>query len=117
MTAISNVAGHCPMGCGSTLFIDAGGHVTCGSQLCPNPGAVDELLDQGREQEHVVHLGRTEFNLLHPLRERLGNALLACDLHKWIASQPGPPTALGVYRVKWRGDPHGAMWTYLREAT
>lgn len=39
-----SVAGRCPMGCGSTLFLGAGGHVTCSFVDCPDPAAVDELL-------------------------------------------------------------------------
>jgi hypothetical protein len=38
------VAGECPMGCGRTLFLGSGGHVTCSLLGCPNPAAADEWL-------------------------------------------------------------------------
>jgi hypothetical protein len=41
---VERVAGECPMGCGRTLFLGDGGHVTCSLIGCPAPGAVDELL-------------------------------------------------------------------------
>lgn len=40
------VAGQCPMGCGTTLFLGEGGHVTCSFVECSNPGAADELLER-----------------------------------------------------------------------
>lgn len=41
------VAGRCPMGCGETLTLGSGGHVTCSLIGCPNPTAADELLHLG----------------------------------------------------------------------
>lgn len=41
---MTKVAGKCPMGCGETLFLGDGGHVTCSFNKCPNPGMVDEML-------------------------------------------------------------------------
>jgi len=38
------VKGRCPMGCGETLFLGAGGHVTCSFIDCPDPAAVDDWL-------------------------------------------------------------------------
>lgn len=38
------VQGRCPMGCGSTLFLGAGGYVTCSLIGCPDPGRADKLL-------------------------------------------------------------------------
>ena len=38
------VVGRCPMGCGATLFLGSGGHVTCSWEHCPDPGAADDLL-------------------------------------------------------------------------
>jgi hypothetical protein len=37
------IAGKCPMGCGDSLFVGAGGHITCSWIECPNPSAADEL--------------------------------------------------------------------------
>lgn len=39
------IRGYCPMGCGETLFIGAGGYITCSWLTCPNPTAVCDLLD------------------------------------------------------------------------
>lgn len=38
------VAGNCPMGCGETLFLGSGGHVTCSFLECPEPTAAADLL-------------------------------------------------------------------------
>lgn len=38
------VAGRCPSGCGETLFLGAGGHVTCAFRGCPDPAAASALL-------------------------------------------------------------------------
>jgi hypothetical protein len=103
------VAGYCPMGCGETLFVGAGGFVTCSNLPCPRPDAVSDLLGD-RETEHVVKLGERVFTVRHPLRERLDDALMTCDLHEWIECRAGPPAATGRYRVVWRGEPSTARW-------
>lgn len=56
------VAGFCPMGCGATLFVGSGGHVTCRRISCPDPSAVDRLLDD-RETEHVVEFRLADFTI------------------------------------------------------
>lgn len=110
-----DVAGYCPMGCGSTLFLGAGGRITCRHIDCPNPSAVDDLLDD-RETEHIVEFGETAFTVRHPLRERLGDALMTCRLHQTIADgSGGPPIAPGRYRAR---ASHGAgfqawAWEHL----
>src|ERR1700734_726671 len=84
------VQGCCPMGCGETLTLAAEGCVTCMSLRCPRPDAVTVLLGD-QETEHVVVFGAAEFTVRHPLRERLDDALMDCDLHHDIAAMPGPP--------------------------
>lgn len=97
--AVGGVAGHCPA-CGwQSLFLGKGGHVTCARLACPNPTAVDEILDD-RETEHIVTLHATTFTIRHPLIERVGDALMTCDLHTRLATLAGPPSALGRYRVR-----------------
>lgn len=93
------VAGYCPMGCGRTLFLGSSGHVTCSYLPCPNPTAVDTLLDNA-ETEHVVLLDANTFTVQHPLRERLAGELWECGLHARIAGLDGPPRTLGKYRVR-----------------
>lgn len=78
------VAGYCPMGCGQTLMLGEGGFVTCSLLACPDPSAVATILDDG-ETEHVVKFERSTFTVRHPLRERLGDRLMACELHNEIA--------------------------------
>lgn len=98
MTAYPQVVGFCPMGCGHTLFLGEGGHVTCSYGMCPRPDAVDELLAD-RETEHVVRLWDDTFAVQHPLRERLDGGLFDCQLHDGLAQQDGPPYEPGQYRV------------------
>ncbi|MFL6138820.1 MAG: DUF6085 family protein [Frankiaceae bacterium] len=104
------VAGHCPMGCGATLFLGSGGYVTCSYIGCPEPDAVATLLADG-EPEHIVVLEATTFTVRHPLRERLRDELMECALHDWVASLDGPPRQLGRYRVAWRGTPAASTWS------
>ena len=48
LDAFPRVQGRCPMGCGETLFLGAGGYVTCSWIDCPEPDAATRLLlDQG----------------------------------------------------------------------
>lgn len=99
------VQGYCPMGCGQTLFLGEGGHITCSYGMCPNPSAVDEILAD-RETEHVVRLNRTNFDVQHPLRERLDGELFDCGMHAAIAACVGPPEEPGhLYRVRAFDEP------------
>lgn len=43
---MDRVAEVCPRGCGETLFLGEGGHVTCSNSACPDPSAVDALLSR-----------------------------------------------------------------------
>jgi hypothetical protein len=49
------IVGVCPMGCGETLFLGDGGHVTCSFEQCPDRTAAGMLLSaaaaQQRQQE------------------------------------------------------------------
>lgn len=98
------VSGHCPMGCGETLFVGEGGHITCSFIRCPNPGAVARIL-RDPETEHRVLFSETSFIVTHPLRERLDGGLAKCELHRWLTERGGPPVRPGVYRATLaRGD-------------
>ena len=92
------VAGYCPMGCGATLFLAAGGHITCSYQGCPNSTAVADILDE-RETEHIVTIRDDNFSILHPLRERLGSQLDDCAIHAYMMGLSGPPAMPGRYRA------------------
>ncbi len=109
------VQGYCPMGCGRTLFLADGGYVTCSYVHCPRRDAVADLLAD-TETEHIVKFGETEFTVRHPLRERLDDALMDCDLHSDIAAMSGPPVRPGTYRARWADyhaeTPGYGQWTW-----
>lgn len=109
--ADSQVRGHCPMGCGETLFVASGGYLTCSWHKCPNPTAVADLLEH-RETEHIVDLGPTGFTIKHPLRERLEGDLFECGLHARIAALDGPSRQSGRYRVTVFAD-GGWAWSRI----
>jgi hypothetical protein len=104
---MTRVRGYCPMGCGETLFLGDGGHVTCSLIGCPRQGAVDELLSE-RDAGHVVRIGEETFDVQHPLRERLEGGLFACELHAWLSSLGGPPVPPGRYDAA--PAPNGRSW-------
>jgi len=106
---VTDVRGFCPMGCGETLFLGSGGYVTCSLIGCPRPDAVSTLLDD-RETDHVVHLKERTFTVRHPLRERLNDALMRCDLDTYLIALNGPPGLPARYRVGWKGE----RWTWQR---
>lgn len=61
------VVGRCPMGCGETLFVGSGGHITCSFVECPNPTAAGEIISpEAIEQRQQEDTERTM------LLERLG---------------------------------------------
>ena len=109
------VDGYCPMGCGRTLFLADDGDITCSYLHCPRRDAVTELLAD-RETEHIVIFAETEFTIRHPLRERLDDALMDCDLHKDISAMTGPPVKPGTYRARWApydaATPAYGRWTW-----
>jgi Family of unknown function (DUF6085) len=100
------------MGCGETLFLGAGDYITCAELTCPRPDAVADILDDGEPQHIVQIVDETGFTVRHPLRERLDDDLMRCDLHAWIAAQAVPPALPGRYRVMWAGDPPPGVWTW-----
>lgn len=64
---------------------------------------------EDRETEHVLNIQPHDFSILHPLRERLDQELLKCDLHWHLVSLPGPPVTPGRYRAllvdgQWRWE-------------
>lgn len=99
-----DVQGHCPMGCGETLFLGSGGYVTCSWFSCPRPDAASLLLEQ-TETDHVVEFADDDtFTIMHPLRERLEGELMACPLHAYLVGLVGPPVAAGRYHASYLGS-------------
>ncbi len=92
------VQGFCPMGCGSTLFLASGNYITCSLDKCPDPCAANDILAEN-EPHHIVKFGEATFDVIHPLRERLGDDLFNCRLHSLIKAMWGPPVAPGRYRA------------------
>lgn len=105
------IRGYCPMGCGETLFLGAGGYVTCSWLNCPEPDAAAAILGDA-EHEHVVTFGEEGFSIKHPLRERLRGALQRCQLYDHITAMSGPPVQPGRYRAYANGD-RGWSWQPL----
>lgn len=103
---MSAVDGFCPMGCGPNLYLDDDGRVMCSIVECPRPDAAALILDD-RETEHLVTFSETAFTVRHPLRERVYDQLMECQLHEHIASLDGPPVAPGLYRAIWHAWPVG----------
>jgi hypothetical protein len=103
--------GYCPMGCGETLFVAAGGYIICSRIACPAPTAASEILHDA-ETEHTVLFGEGTFIVRHPLRERMDDALMRCHLHEHIAGLSGPPMAPGWYRAVPLGG--SARWIWIR---
>lgn len=111
---MNTVNGYCPMGCGTTLYVD-GGMVSCSNLNCPRPNAVSEILSD-KETEHIVVVGQKDFTVKHPLRERLDNELLECNLFEHLESLDGPPVPAGEhYRVTMTGVINDVtVWRYDR---
>jgi hypothetical protein len=100
MPPIRDIAGACcPMGCGETLHLMAGGMISCLGPDCPDQGAAQKILSD-RETEHVVVFGADSYTVRHPLRDRLGD-LFSCPVHLLVHALPGPPDdQTGRYRAR-----------------
>lgn len=108
------VAGYCPMGCGKTLFLADGGHITCSYLGCADPCKADELL-QDMETEHIAEFDEHGFTVLHPLRERPEH-LFRCTVFEDLGGLSGPPNGRpGRYRVT-RHQPNASSESYRGDA-
>jgi hypothetical protein len=112
------ISGNCPAcGHGSLVIHPAPLNavpvwVRCCWPDCPRPTAAHEILSD-RETEHIVDLGEEAFTLRHPLRERLDDTLLDCDIHARL-SAGGRPASTGRYRVRLNTieEPDGVLMTF-----
>jgi hypothetical protein len=102
------VTGWCPMGCGQHLHLTASGRVACTAPGCPQPAAVTRLL-ASPETEHIVTFDALGFTILHPLRERLDDALLTCALQGYCGLLDDLPVPPGRYRAV----PDAGQWSWL----
>lgn len=84
------VAGTCPMGCGETLFVGSGGHVTCSFQECPNPSAVTEMISPAaiaqRQEEDTEQAARLAIlqKQNQALEEQVGILLFQLEGAWWL---------------------------------
>lgn len=102
------VQGNCPA-CGMhTLFLGAGGYVTCSLVDCPMPDAASRLLEKA-ELDHIVRLEDRHWTAEHPLMERILGTLLDCPIGRFIEDNGGIALAPGIYRVRLDGTQ--ATWT------
>ncbi|MET9086137.1 DUF6085 family protein [Streptomyces sp. NPDC004237] len=98
MTTPLPVVGYCPLGCGATLRLTKG-VIACSDSECPRPDAVHTILSDD-ETEHILQFDEHGFTIRHPLRERLDDDLMRCDLHQFCATMLGPPRdGPGRYRA------------------
>lgn len=101
------VQGWCPMGCGQTLYLDDLGRIYCDEFDCTNFEAAAELLDD-RETGHIVVFGQVGFTIRHPLRERIADELMGCDLMG--AAQGFDQETIGRFRATRRAG--GPEWVF-----
>lgn len=109
------------MGCGETLEHHDEGQIRCRHMRCPRPGAVTELLLDD-ETEHIVSFTKDGFTVKHPLRERLDDGLLTCDLHAYLCERQGGflmkrsslrlARASGIYRAVQASQANGGDWSF-----
>lgn len=106
-----NIEGFCPMGCGPTLRAEetrAVNKIVCWHENCPEPLAAQRILND-EETEHVIRFSGSGFTIRHPLRERLDDGLMNCELHLTCIAMPGPPEGkTGTFRAL---EKNGA-WTF-----
>lgn len=99
MTQIRDVRNaYCPMGCGEHVHLMPSGLLCCLAPHCPRPGAAGEILAD-RESEHVVNFTALGWTLRHPLKERLDDALMLCELNDYLGGYDTAPVTLGRYRM------------------
>jgi hypothetical protein len=85
------------MGCGDTLILGEGGHVTCSWLECPRPTAADELLHL--PTDHFVVFDDNGYTIEHPASERLEGTMHDCYLSRWCNTLDGAPVKPGRYRA------------------
>lgn len=79
MTNVS-VPGYCPA-CGTaSLYASSNTGLVCLNPACTQPDAAAQIL-QDSEIHHIVRFQEYDFNVQHPLRERIGGSLLDCSIH------------------------------------
>lgn len=74
-------------------------YIECINDDCPEPYGVMKLINEPLPAEHLVDISDGEFNMIHPLSERVSGDLLGCSVHAELAGYSGY-TGPGMYMVK-----------------
>lgn len=99
----SQVAGHCPMGCGQTLRHRPNtGRIACTAGDCPRPLAITELLAAPPVTEHLINYDDVGWTIQHPLHERLDGSLMGCEATE--IADGLPEDGYGTYRATYEPD-------------
>ncbi len=97
------IKGYCPA-CGhQSLGVTALGLVSsavrCFWDGCPRPSAAAEILDETETEHQVMIDDRGFMTLRHPLKERLGDELMQCQVPEQMAASSEKYLPPGRYRV------------------
>lgn len=98
-----NIPGYCPA-CGQhSLHTDAQGRsaspVHCLNPHCPDKGAAAKILLEGKQRHHIVALKDGIWTLKHPIRERIGDKLLECEVAARINEALDQTDGDGIWQV------------------
>lgn len=96
------ISGLCPMGCGDTLLVNDEYRISCYGSQCPRPSAADEILSEPTAG-HIMETNIFRYDLIHPLRERLDQQLLQCELSRYLDTLESTPVSPGRYQVTGSG--------------
>ena len=80
-----NIQGRCPACRGDSLFIGAGGYVTCSRLDCPNPCAVDQLLHGTSRADQLAAVLAEILQAFSPVSSHTGTRI------GWTAQHPIHP--------------------------
>lgn len=89
---------YCPMGCGQTIHLMGSGMLGCVNYQCPDKGAAQKVLSDAETEHVVVYKGGTCV-VRHPLRERIGDALVECEVAAAVFALSQHPEGDGRYRA------------------
>lgn len=86
------------MGCGETIHLMGSGMLGCVNYQCPDKGAAQKILSDTETEHVIVYKGGT-YVVRHPLRERIGDALVECALAAVVFGLSDHPQQDGRYRM------------------
>lgn len=100
--AFPGVQGRCPACHGASLFLGAGGHVTCSRLDCPDPCKADDLLHRGKPGPPATEAADAEtttrvFAALHHGAEQDVTRVIGL-YEQWVKAGP-PPLGVPLARL------------------